>query len=315
MSKMKKLLILIITFINISNAFGMPDWYLQAPDNASQDVIYGNGSAPTKEEAVNVALNDALSKIRTTVGSVIKNESVSTNNKISDEISIRITNEVEKFSLSGYETSKMDYVRKEKLFYAQVKVDKLKIYREKFVEYEAEAEVISGLFKSAQNSDNLFDKLQFASKLEKKAENAKKNIYILYALRNTFPFQEELRKNNEYLALKSNILNETGFQVEGNDQIAKALKEVISELKLKSHGKNLVKISFSIPEKPITGMVYGSYYSKTMVHIEMKEADKSFFSVNLNTGGTSTINTEEAYIQSLQDLKRQFKDKISTIIK
>jgi hypothetical protein len=116
---------------------GMPSWYI-APDKTNNFDVYGTGASLSKDESTNIALTNAIGKVRTNVSSFVRNQASIVNGVIAEEMQTKITNEVEKFSLSGYENTKLEYDKKTKIFYSEVKISKTKIYNEKLAEYENE---------------------------------------------------------------------------------------------------------------------------------------------------------------------------------
>lgn len=308
------ILLLLTAFFAKAESFeNAPEWFLKPHEN-DVAAVYGSGASPSKDEAINIALTNALSQIRTTVSSSIRAESNVTNGQISEELQTKVTNEVEKFSLSGYETTKLEYIKKTKTFYAEVKINKIKIFHEKIAEYNALHEELSEIFKIAMEG-SLIARLNSAKQLSIKAENLKKDALILYALNKTFPLEKELSKINKFQNYKNQILGQIGFKVEGKGEVANALNSAITSQKLRTNGQNIITIEF-IKGETATGKIFdNTFFSKTQITIKLKDKTGELSEVKtFNYGSTSTISEAQAYKESLKDLTFQFSQILTEII-
>jgi hypothetical protein len=321
---MKYYYILILVFlVNCTGNKGViktneiPEWFL-SPDKTTPFEVFGTGASVSKDESINIALTNAIGKIRTNVSSVVKTQATIVNNKTSEEMQTRIINEVEKFALSGYENTKLEYNPKTKFFYAEVKINKLKIYNQKLIEYENEIAEIETSLKNS-NSSTVFQKLDFAKKLSRKAENLKKDAGILYALNNNFGYNQNLNKLTTFESYKANLLSSISFQVKNisEESIVKAINSALTNKKLRvgSGGKNLITINVLKMGETSQGKVYGLFFAKTRLAVSLKNANgETILEKTITYGATSTISEGEAYKESGKDLTVKFTELLDEIL-
>jgi hypothetical protein len=288
---------------------GIPEWYLIENTNASE--IYGSGSGQNKEDAVNTALISASGKVQTTISGVIRTETQIVNSNTSEQMQIFTQNEVQKLALSGYEITHVAFDNKQKIFYAEVKIEKPKLYNKKLTEFNAQTEELSTTFQQAK-AGSIAEKLTFIKQFALAESTLKKEIILLYALNSNFPLKHEMAKITEYQAYKKNLLKNISFKIEGaetlkfEEQIKKAVRSKGFALNTgQSTGQNIILIKLYKEESKESGKIYDMFFSKNTVTIEMTDERRPISSKIIIFTGKSRIDSEHAYKESLNDLTTQ----------
>lgn len=292
----------------------IPAWFYEVkPHNGN--LIYGTGASAIKEDAVNNALSNALSVIKTNISSTFTSDSQIVNGKLSESMRAQAVSEVEKFSLSGYSVLRTDYVKQSKMYYVEVAIDKFKIYNEKLDEYNAKMESLRNNYESVEKSSTILMRLDFAKNLNRKAESLKKDASLLRALNSSFNYTQAIAELNKFESYKFRLLNEIGFVVEGGERdVNNALNTAITSKKLRTSGASKINITYKLGEST-AGKVYNSYFVKSNIVIFITDATGELSkSSNITFNGNSVINPEEAQKASLQDLTKKFEGLLNDII-
>lgn len=320
-----KFISLFLTFVILSCAKndasfkknGTPEWFLE-PDKTTVFEVYGVGASTSRDDAINIALTNAVGKIRTNVSSIVKTEAQIIGGKTSEEMQTRVINEVEKFALSGYENTKLEMDKKTKIYYAEVKINKVKIYTQKLTEYENKMDEIQNSFEIAKTG-SLFNRLNLAKKLSLQSENLVKDASILYALNNIFPYKAELGKISKYKNCREELLTSINFKTSkmADKNEEKAVNAALTKKKLRvnSHGRDFITVDFIKSGETSKGKVYGLFFAKTNGIISLKnDLGEVLKERQITYGATSTISEAEAYKESLKDLTNKFSDILDEIL-
>jgi hypothetical protein len=314
---MKYLIVLMLLIVascksQFEETSGIPYWFLEA-DAPSGIEISGTGTGLSKEDATSNALINASSKIRVIVNGIIRSETQVINGNTAEQLQVVTGNEVERLSLSGYQTTHIAFDKKTKLFYVQIKINKLKIYLEKNREYEDALLELEEMMKSAEEG-NLIKKLSMAKQISQKAEALKKDVLVLSLLNSDFSINTQFIKLNKYISYNQTLINSVGIKLEGGGEVAFAINSALSNLKLKQKGENTIIISFKKEETKF-GELYGSFFAKTKLDIEMRDKSGNLLkSQTINYGGTSVISVDEAYKNSLKSLTNDFINSLNDIL-
>jgi hypothetical protein len=305
---MKKFLLVAIVLIscakngNVKEVSEIPAWFLEASVGTSQ--IYATGTGANKEEAVNSALSNAISQIKTSVSSSVRTESQITGNKLEESMQVRVSAEVERFSLGGYDITNIAFHKPSKVFYVQVVIDKFKIYNEKLAEYETKKSEIENLLEGAKGQ-NLVGQIEGAKKVFEASRGLRGDALILYALNKNFNLRSELGLISSFENHYKKLISKLSIEVE-----APAGLKTIAENIVKNQGFRLGKgeISIKITTESTKGKVYDLFFARTLTNFEIFASGEKLKGKVFTFRATSSIGEEEAYKNSLSDFKEQFEN-------
>ena len=313
---MKRYIVVLFLAVACSNggreSGEVPVWFYEVKPT-SGSLIYGTGSSSLKEDAINNALSSALAVIKTNVRSTIQTDAQIVNGKLSESMSVQVASEVERFSLSGYEVKKLEYVRPSKTYYAEVVIDKDKIYKEKLEEYNLKLAEIKEAYSQSKGQQGIMGKLHFAKPLNEKVTWLKQEAGVLRALNSAFNYTKAIEELNFFANYRAELIKtiRVGFQaVKAGEGITSVMEASIRKKKI-GINKNTSNIAIVQDVEPTSyGKIYGVFFAKTNIVIEIKDDTNQFSHVaRFMFGGTSAISEKEAYKESLKDLSKQF-DKI-----
>jgi hypothetical protein len=296
-----------------------PNWFLEAKSNNIE--IYATGSGGSKEDAIQMALLNAISQIKTSVSASVRTEAQMINGRIEEQMQVKALNEVERFSFNGYEITNTAFNKKNNLFYAEIKLNKLKIYNQKLTEYEAKKEEIEEIIENAKKSKNPSISIKNAKEAKSKAQDLRKDTIILNALSSTFNLREELKKISNYENHYQELISKMSFSVAHfpSENFKLITEKVLREKNLKVDRKAEIKASIHLDFTTSTNKVYDVFFAQTNTNFtiiftheatqEGNRLDKSF-----TFKGSSRRSEEEAHKASLTDFETQLKQVIEEIL-
>jgi hypothetical protein len=312
---MKKLflLTLLALFSCIKSGFeevnSPPSWFLEV--KGSNVEVYATGSGASKEDAVQMALLNATSQIKTSISASIRTESQMMNGKFEEQMKVRALNEVERFSFSGYEITNTAFDKKSQLFYAEVKLNKLKIYNQKLIEYESKKEEIEEILRQEKNN-TLSVKIENAKIVKQKSLGFKNDILILNALNGAFDFKSEFKRASYYETYYQNLISSFSFKVvEAPSEVYGIVESILKE---KSRNSKGTVVNFYLNFNTSFGKIYDMFSSKTTVKLEVIIADEKFVEKTFTFRATSSVSEAEAYKASFKDFETQFKAVIEEVL-
>jgi hypothetical protein len=296
-----------------------PNWFLEAKSNAVE--IHATGSGGSKEDAIQMALLNAISQIKTSVSASVRTEAQMINGKLEEQMQVRALNEVERFSFSGYEITNTAFNKKNNLFYAEIKLNKLKIYNQKLTEYEAKKEEIEEIIENAKRSKNPAISIKNAKEAKAKAQDLRKDTIILNALSSTFNLREELKTLSKYENYYQELTSKMSFSVVHfpSENFKLITEKVLREAGLKVGRAGEITSSIHLDFTTSTNKVYDVFFAQTNANLtiiftgeatqEGNRLDKSF-----TFKGSSRRSEEEAHKASLTDFETQLKQIIQEIL-
>jgi hypothetical protein len=303
------------------NQTSIPDWFLQT-DISSNNIIYGSSSSPIKEDAIKNALSDAISKIKVVISSSTKSQSQLLNSITTDQIQTVTNTQIEDFSVSGYQVSNIFFDSKNKIFYVQVKIEKLKIFNEKLIYYNEEKSKLESNIKNIQNpATPLNEKLGIASTDLDKIKNLQGEMMILYSLNSSFNIQNEMKYLEKLKQIIQQFNRTIKFTFTSRDfidlnnfaqiELGKAKFRIIANSK---KDNTTVEISF-LNYNTNKDKIYGKFIINSSVLIQFKNRGNVIFAKNLNFTGSSYVDYEGAQKQSLQNFSTQFSNTLKDLFK
>jgi hypothetical protein len=278
-----------------------PKWYLSPPKD-NQNYLFATGSGDSKKEAINQALNFAASKINTQISSTlsISQNLYSTNNKTlyNKTISQNITTKINNISLSDYKVIKED---KEDKYYVVIAINKIK---NSILLTQRARDEINSITPYLKTTDKI-EILKTYPKLIKKINKAINTLYsakILYPYKDIDPLLKKAKKIKLTLIEK---LNSITFTTKNP-----IIQNVLSSLNLPISNNGIkidAKINFSNNK-------IGNYYiTSATMHTTLK--DKTTLSFDINCGGKSIIDFQNAKEFAIRDCEEKLKEKLKNILR
>ena len=294
-------LVLILFLFFLGCATKAPKWY-QKIYNEDSHFIYATGEGKNKQEAINQALNSAVSKIQITLTSEVNIQKILTktqkSTKTYENISQNIKAYIPDVKIYSYKIIKSE--KKEK-YYVLLGIDKIKNSN---IIYEKSKEKIKEIDKT-----NINDKIFIIKNYPKYIKNLNQiisNLYFAYVMHPDEKIKNLIKRAENLKLLLKRKLQNIGFYIKNDYE--NIIKDSLTSLNLPiKKGIEIYQSHKTASQKILDYYIYTIY-----MNVILK--DKRELSFNVICSGKSINGYEIAKSFALKECKRKVKEKLKTIL-
>ncbi len=202
------------TVITHSNA--LPSWYTEVEENDKR-YLYGIGMGDTRKEAINNALNDAVSTLNVSVSSNYRQQTnSSTHNGIEDydkksQESVEIV--TDKLTLNNYELIKQQHLKNGSDI-VKIQINKYELFTSLQTELDNSYKLLDI---NLQNKSNELEKILIYRKAMGKIKLSMKTLGIMHSLNPAFDAEPYKRQYKEVIATHNKLVENKLFSLKIND--------------------------------------------------------------------------------------------------
>jgi len=239
---MNKLLFLIPLFLNITIFTGcsssddvkptvithtnsLPSWYSEVEENDKR-YVYGKGMGDSRKEAVNNALNDAVSTLNVSVSSNYQQQThSSTHNGVEDydkksQESIEIV--TDELTLNNYEVVEQQHLDNGSDV-VMIRINKHQLFTSLQTELDNSYKLLNI---NLQNKSNELEKILIYRKAMGNIKLKMKTLGIMHTLNPAFDDEDYKRKYKEVIATHNQLLENKLFSLKVNDPYGEYTKHI-----------------------------------------------------------------------------------------
>lgn len=287
-----------------------PDWYLNPPQDNSK-TIHGVGEGYNLENANKTALKNISSKILVTLSSNSQMSQYENNYEFSEETKISIKERTADITFNNHKTLQTQYLNSQERFIVLVAVDKPELIKQQTQDLNKLNDSINQFNRNSKKKSDL-ERISALINIQNIIPKAETKINILTAL-SSKDYSKYLNKYKAYKKEYNKLLSKTVFSIQTKSEFDKDVGEVFKNALNKQNFKigslDKSNVILSIKSKITSKEVYGSYFAKIQINVNLLNKQKKIIKSNkIEIKGSSSINKNEANKNALRDLEEQIEE-------
>ena len=279
------------------------DWYLVPPQNNSQN-LYGVGEGLDPEEAKQIALQDAASRLKINISSKFESSYQVDDMGKSSYIGQKINTSIDKITLNDYTILKSEKLTNGDNFITMVAIDTQKLIHSYKNNINSRFEIASKLSKLG---NGIMQKRNNIDKAVQELMSIESDIRILGIIDTSYNVPAAISVINMYKSLLAKANASISFNISCDDKDIQSVFEYgLNKLNLGASnnetGNNAVKIKIS--HKINAEKIFEAYIIKLILTVSVIDSSKQIITTTtIEASGSSVMNNDMAKNAALNKIK------------